>query len=167
MNLKKTIALEVTVAVIVVAVIAILIEVTPYLASSSQNNQIGVFNQREYAQKTTTIQPGEKVASQFNYTTYDPAILVVDVKFQDWQTPGYLSFYCNGILVVSFVATPSNPEVQLTSVAFSGYDLVKSPPIRVGISLAFAYGNEVSFVSPQSNGYAGTFSYTISIRGSR
>ena len=167
MNLKKAFIVEIAAAVVVIVLVTVLVEVTPYLASSTQSDQIGVFNQREYAQETVTLQAGQRASSQFNYTSYDPAILVVDLKFQDWQTPGYLSLYCNGILIVSFDATPRNPDVQLTTVTFSGYDLVKPPPPKLGISLVFAYGNEIALLSPERNGYEGTFSYKISIRGSR
>ncbi len=41
-----------------------------------------------YAQETVTLQSGQRASSRFNYTTYDPAILVVDLKFQDWQKSG-------------------------------------------------------------------------------
>ncbi len=167
MNLKRILLLEISVVIIVIIAVIAFIEITPYLVSSKQNNQIGVFNQRIYAQETVTLQPGARAASRFNYTTYDPAILVVDLNFQNWQRPGYLSVYCNGRLIVSFDATSKNPDVQITSVTFSGYDLVKPPPPKIGVSLIFAYGNEISFLSPENQGYAGTFSYQISVRGSR
>ena len=70
-------------------------------------------------------------------------------------------------LLYTFDATPNNPYVELTTVTFSGFDLVKPPPSKLGISSQFAYGNEISFLSPQENGYEGTFNYQISIRGSR
>ena len=158
---------EIAAVLVIVVVIAVFVEVTPYLASSRQNDQINVFNQKEYAQQTVTLNAGQRVSSQFNYTTYDPAILVLDLTFKDWQRPGSLSVYCNGILLVSFEATPSNPNVQLTTVTFSGYDLVKPPPPKLAISFTFAYGNEISFLSPEENGYSGTFTYNIAIRGSR
>jgi hypothetical protein len=167
LNLKKLFLVEIAIVIVVVVLITIFVEVTPYLAASSQNGQIGVFNQRTYAQDTVTLQPGGRTSSQFNYTTFDPAILVVDLNFQDWQKPGYLSLYCNGILLVTFEATPKNPYVELTTVTFSGYDIVKSPPSKLTGIFTFAYGNEISLLSPQENGYAGTFDYQIGIRGSR
>jgi hypothetical protein len=166
-NIKKLIIFEIAAVIVAVVLITLFVGITPYLASSGQNGQIGVFNQREYAKETVTLQPGQRASSRFNYTTYDPAILVVDLTFQDWQRPGTLSLYCNGILIVSFEATPSNPYVELTTVTFSGFDLVKPPPPKLAISFAFAYGNEISILSPEKNGYQGTFSYQISIRGSR
>ncbi len=159
--------IEIAIVIIVIVFVMVFVEITPYLAASSQTGQIGVFNQREYAKETVTLSPGQRASSKFNYTTYDPAILVVDLTFQDWQKAGTLSLYCNGIHIVSFEATPNNPYVELTTVTFSGYDLVKPPPPKLAISFAFAYGNEVSFVSPEGNGYQGTFTYQINIRGSR
>jgi hypothetical protein len=165
-NLKKIFVIEIVVVVVVALLSVLLVEVTPYLAYS-KTDQIGVFNQREYAQENVTIRKGQRASSQFNYTTYDPAILVVDLAFQSWQTPGTLSLYCNGILIVSFEATPRNPTVQLTTVTFSGYDLVQPPPPKLGPSLVFAYGNEITVYSPQEGGFEGSFSYRIGIRGSR
>jgi hypothetical protein len=166
-SLQKILMVEIFAIIIVVVFVAIFVEVTPYLAASKQSDQIGVFNQRIYDQQTVTLQAGQRASSRFNYTTYDPAILVVDLKFQNWLTPGNLSLYCNGILIGSFAATPNNPDVQLTTVTFSGYDLVKPPTPKSGISFLFSYGNEISIQSPDRNGYEGTFNYQISIRGSR
>jgi hypothetical protein len=167
LNLKKLFMAEIAIVIVVVVVVAVVVEITPYLAASNQNGQIGVFNQRLYTQKTVTLQSGQIASSRFNYTTYDPAILVVDLKFQDWQKTGYLSIYCNGILVDTFCATPSNPSVKSTTVTFSGYDLVKPPSAKLGVIYQFEYGNEITFMSPTENGYEGTFNYQISIRGSR
>ena len=162
MNLKKLFAVEIASVVIIIAVILVVVEVTPYLASASQNNQIGMYNQKEYAKGTITLAKGQSASAQFNYTTYDPAILIVDIAFQTWQTPGSLSLYCNGRIIATIQAKPDNPNVRTSTISFSGWDYVKSPSID-----AFTYGNEVSFVSDFENGYAGDFSYQISIRGSR
>ena len=167
MNLKKLIFVEVAVVVFAIALVTVFVGITPYLTSSGQNGQIGVFNQREYVQKTATLQPGQMTSSRFNYTTFDPAILVVELRFQDWQKPGKLLMYCNGIFIDTFDATPSNPYVKSTTVTFSGFDLVKPPSSRIGLAYQFVYGNEISFLSPMEHGYEGTFNYQISIRGSR
>ena len=167
MNLKKLIVFEIAAVIIAIVLIVVFVGITPYLSSSGQNGQIGVFSQRLYAQKTVTLQRGQIASSQFNYSTYDPAILVIELKFQDWQKPGYLSMYCNGILIDTFNATPINPNVKSTTVTFSGFDLVKPPSSILGVYYQFAYGNEISFLSPTENGYEGTFNYQISIRGSR
>jgi hypothetical protein len=167
LNLKKLFAVEIAIVLTVVVVVVAFVEIVPYLSASNQNGQIGVYNQRLYAQKTATLQSGQIVSSRFNYSSYDPAILVVDMKFQNWQKSGNFSIYCNGILIDTFYASPSDPNVKSTTVTFSGYDLVKSPSASLGIIYQFEYGNEITFVSPTQNGYEGTFDYQISIRGSR
>ena len=167
MNLKKTITLEIASVVVVLVVVLILVQITPYLVSSSKTDQIGVFSQKEFGQNTVSLLAGHKTSCRFNYSTFDPAILVVDLAFQSWQTPGYLSLYCNGILIVTFEATPRNPDVQLTTITVSGYDLVKPHYQLSQVFSTYTYGNEISFVSSVEGGYEGTFSYKISVRGSR
>ena len=167
MNLKKLFVFEIVGVVVAIVLITVFVGITPYLSSSNGTGQIGVFNQKEFVSQTVTLQQGQRASSRFNYTTYDPAILVVDLKFQDWQKSGSLSMYCNGILVTTYNATPSDPDIESTTVTFSGFDLVKPPPPKIGMSSQFTYGNEISFLSPPENGYEGTFNYKISIRGSR
>jgi hypothetical protein len=153
---------EIVSVVVILVVILGVVEVTPYLASANQNSQIGVYNQREFAKGSVTLAEGQSASAQFNYTTYDPAILVVDLSFQSWQTPGPLSLYCNGRIIATIQATKDTPEVHFSTISVSGWDYVKSPSIN-----SFTYGNEVTFVSAPENGYSGDFNYQISIRGSR
>jgi hypothetical protein len=153
---------EIAAVVVILVVILFVVEISPYLASASQSSQIGMYNQKEFAKGTVTLAQGQNANAQFNYTTYDPAILVVDVSFQSWQNPGFLSIYCNGRVVATVYAAPDTPKLHFTTISVSGWDYVKSPSID-----SFTYGNEVSFVSGLANGYAGDFSYEISIRGSR
>ena len=167
MNLKKLFVAEIAIIILVIVIVAVFVEISPFLSASNQTGQIGVYNQREYAQDTVTLGRGQQASSMFNYTTYDPAILVVDLTFKDWKNSGSLSLYCNGLLLDTFEVTPSKPSVESTTVTFSGFDLVKPPPSKLAVSSVFAYGNELSFFSPQDNGYEGTFSYQVNIRGSR
>jgi hypothetical protein len=167
LNLKKLFVVEIAIIIVVIVIVAVFVEISPFLGASNQTGQIGVYNQRQYAQDTVTLARGQQASSMFNYTTYDPAILVVDLTFKDWQKSGTLSLFCNGILLDTFEAIPGNPSVESTTVTFSGFDLVKPPPSKLAVSSVFAYGNELSFSSPPDNGYEGTFSYKVSIRGSR
>jgi hypothetical protein len=162
LKLKKLITIEIASVVAILLVIMVFVEVTPYLASSKPNSQIGVYNEKVFAKDNVTLALGQMASAQFNYSTYDPAILVVDLVFQNWQAQGALSVYCNGRLVATINATPDNPTVRLTSISVSGWDWVKPPSVN-----SFTYGNEVTFVSEPGNGYEGTFSYQIDIRGSR
>ena len=147
--------------------VLIFVGVTPYLVSSAVTDKIGVFNQKEYVRNTVSLVAGQKASCRFNYSTFDPAILVINLAFQSWTTPGFLSLYCNGILVVTIQATQRNPIVQLTTVTVSGYDLVR-PYYQLSPAFsAYTYGNEITFASTTDNGYEGIFSYTVSVRGSR
>ncbi len=162
MKLKRLFALEIALAAISLAVILVVVEVIPYLASANQNSQIGMYNQREFAKGVVTLAKGQTASAQFNYSTFDPAILVVDIAFQSWRNSGRLSLYCNGILMAEMQATPDNPTMRFSTISFSGRDWVKPPSVY-----SFTYGNEVAFVSDPESGYEGDFSYQISIRGSR
>lgn len=162
LNLKKLFLVEIASIIVIVVVVAVVIEVTPYLASSKPDPSIGVYNEKEFARGTVTLGTGQTASAQFNYTTFDPAILVIDLTFQNWQKPGYLSMYCNGRGIGRILATPNDPTVHMTVISVSGKDWVKPWSIR-----SFTYGNEVSFVSESENGYEGTFSYQVDIRGSR
>jgi hypothetical protein len=162
LKLQKLFVVEIASIVIILVVILVAVEVSPYLASASQDNQIGMYNQKEFAKGTITLAKGQSASAQFNYTTYDPAILIVDIAFKSWQTPGRLSLYCNGRVIATIQASVVNPNVHFSTISVSGWDYVKPPSID-----SYTYGNEVSFVSDIENGYAGDFSYQISIRGSR
>lgn len=160
--MKKLFAAEIVLVVVILVVILVFVEVTPYLASANQSDQIDMYTQKEFAKGNATLVKGESVSARFNYTTYDPAILIVDLTFQNWQRPGDLSLYCNGRIIATLQATPDNPKVHLSTISVSGFDIVKAPAPN-----SFTYGNELTFVSDLQNGYQGDFSYQISIRGSR
>ncbi len=167
LELKRLVTFEIAIVVIVLVLVLIFVGVTPYLVSSTESDKIGVFNEKEYARNTVSLVAGQKASCRFNYSAFDPAILVIDLDFQSWTTPGFLSLYCNGILVVTIEATQRNPNVQLTTVTVSGYDLVRPHYQLSPVFNIYTYGNEITFSSATDNGYEGIFSYTISIRGSR
>ena len=161
--------MEIVTVIIAILIGLIFFQMTPYLQSSGRSGSIGVFNQQDYVKETATIQPGEIVNSRFNYNTYDPAILKIEVSFQDWKKPGNLSLYLNYVLIDSFEATPQKPSYETTTITFSGFELVKPPPINpeMASSAQFFASNLLYFESPLDGGYEGTFNYHISIRGSR
>jgi hypothetical protein len=167
LRLKKLITLEIAFVVVMLVVVLIGVQFTPSLVSQNRDDKINVFSQKEYSQNTVSLFGSEKTSCRFNYSTFDPAILVIDLTFHSWQNPGYLSLYCNDILVVTIEATPRNPNVQLTTVTVSGYDLIKPHQQLSYIFNNYVFENEISFVSTIENGYEGIFSYKVSIRGSR
>ena len=162
-------AFEIATTVIVLVVIMVSIEVVPYLAASKENDQISMYTQKQFAEGNATLTAGLTASVRFNYSSYDPAILVVGLTFQTWQKPGDLAVYCNGKLISTVSATPQAPQVDLNVVSLSGLDLVKPKPNIPYFQVpdAYTYGNEITFTTPVQNGYEGTFSYQIMIRGSR
>ena len=161
MKFKKLLIIEIISIIAIVSIALVFVEGIPNFVSSSQPS-IGVYNQREFAKGTVTLGAGETVSAQFNYSNFDPAILVIDLTFQNWQTPGALTVLCNGRNIATILASPNYPTTRLTTISVSGLDWVKPPSIN-----SYTYGNEVTFQSEPQNGFEGTFSYHISIRGSR
>jgi hypothetical protein len=163
MDLKKVVMLEIIIVVIVLAVVMTFVGIIPYLTSSQQSRSIGVYSERVYDEGNVTLIRGKTMQSAiFNYTTFDPAILVLDLNFQTWQAQGNLTISVNSIDLATITPTPEKPQVSLNAVSFSGQDLVT--PYAVYSILS---SNQIDFSSKIGEGYAGTFSYRISIRGSR
>lgn len=162
MNLKKLVFIEVGSVIVVIVLVLIFIEASPFLVSSQTDTSIGVYDEREFASGNITLARGYIAeAPKFNYTTFDPAILVLDLDFQSWDETGNLTVSINGKVVGTVFASPETPHIKLTSVSFSGLDLVE-PYSRYSPIL----GNSIYF-SSNGDGYEGTFSYQITIRGSK
>ena len=162
MNTKKLFVVEILSIAVVLAAVMFFVEVSPYLSSSKPDSQIGVYTQKDFADDTVTLAPGQAESARFNYSTYDPAILVVYLTFPTYNKVGDLSVYINGNYLTTVNAPPGTFKFTLTAISFSGQDWVKSPSINT-----FTYGNEITFVSEPTTGYDGTVSYRISIRGSK
>lgn len=163
MELKKIIMIEIIVVVIVMIGVLVFVGIIPYLASSQQSRSIGVYNERVFDEGKVTLSRGNSIQSNiFNYTTFDPAILVLELDFQTWEAQGNLTVSVNGFDLATIAPTPENPHVILNAVSFSGKDLVKTYSAK-----SILTDNQVDFSSQTVEGYAGTFSYRISIRGSR
>jgi hypothetical protein len=169
LKLKKLFAIEISVAAVILVIILLVVEVTPYLDSSKPESQIGLYNQRVFAEGKATVSAGQPVSAWFNYSSFDPPIMVFDLTFQSWQTSGALSIYCNGLRIATIDASPDNPHVVVTAIAVSGLDLVKTRADLVfpGTANAYFYGNQIAFTPDPGNGYEGSFGYQISLRGSR
>jgi hypothetical protein len=146
--------------VVVLFLIITFAEIVPFLRSSKQNTSIGLYQEREYARGNVTLAVGERSSLRFTYLSYDPAILILDMVFLTWNSTGYLTLRCNNRIFASVFVHPENSHVSVTAVTVSGREWVKPPSTMFGL-------NEVAFESELENGYAGTFSYKISIRGSR
>jgi hypothetical protein len=167
-KLGKIILVEVVFIVVVLLAVLVAIEGVPTLSSTGQGNSIGMYQEKSFSQGKITLTSGQTQSTRFNYTSYDPAILQIDLNFQTIQFPGNLTLYCNGRAFTSLIPTAQNPQVTLTAISVSGNDLVQtSTKTNIQIGSIFLYGNEISFTSTPINGFEGTFSYKIDIRGSR
>jgi hypothetical protein len=162
LKLKRLFAVEIAVTIIALVGVLFYVEVSPYLISSKPGASIGMYNEREFASKVATLTRGQTARTQFNYSSFDPAIIVLDVSFQSFQTPGDLTVYCNARRIATLYVAPDNPQVRLNVITVSGADWVSTTSTST-----YAYGNEITFTSSPQNGYAGTFEYKINIRGSR
>jgi hypothetical protein len=153
---------EVAVVAVVLIIVMIFVELTPYLVSSTDES-IGVYQGKEFRKGTATIAKGQSVRVEyFNYSTFDPAILVVNMEFQTWQSPGTLTIAVNGKVFASIVASPEKPKIDVNVISVSGADWVEPTSIYAPV-----FGNAISFTSEIGKGYEGDFSYQIVIRGSR
>ena len=165
MRFKRFFIVEIALLAAVVATLMFLVEVFPYLTSSKTGSSIDVYDQRTFAKDTVTLTTGQKATARafvpFNYSTYDPSILVLDLLFQSWQNPGNLSIYCNDKIITTVYASSEKSQVTLNIVSFSGLDWVESPT-RASTSTI----NRIVFASDE-NGYEGTFDYELFMRGSR
>jgi hypothetical protein len=165
MKLKKLIIAEIVLVAVILIAAMVVIEGIPYL-EASQNSSISMYQEKEYAKGSVTLARGETAQTGFNYSTYDPAILVLELSFQSWQNPGNLTFYCNKKPFASIIATPETSSTSLTVISLSGKDWVQTSSPSVRSPFPSGYGNEITFSSESLNGYAGTFNYRISVRGS-
>lgn len=160
MKLKKLIAAEITTVALVFILLVILVDFTSYLGSSNQNDRIGLYAEKEYAAGNITVVSGEIAFVRFNYSSYEPAILVLELTFQSWESTGYLDIRCNNRAIRPIFASPENPIIRLNVVSTSGAEWVEPLSSMFGL-------NEVTFESGLENGFIGLLSYKIKLRGSR
>jgi hypothetical protein len=167
MKLKKLIIAEIVLVAVMLIVVLVVIEDIPYLEGSQQNSSVSMYQEREYGKGNVTLARGENARTRFNYSTYDPSILVIELSFQSWLSPGNLTLLCNGEQFASFVATPEKPTMSLSVISLSGQDWLRTysstaPSTASNSTLE----NEITFSSEPLIGYAGTFNYRIAVRGS-
>jgi hypothetical protein len=164
----KVVLLEIVFIAVVLIVILISIEGIPTLGSTGQNNSVGMYQEKNFKEGQITLAVGQTQSTRFNYTSFDPAIMQIDLNFLSIQSSANLTLYCNGRVFTSIIPTIQNPHVTLTVFSVSGTDWVQTlTTSNLFLGSTFLYGNEIAFASSPLNGFEGTFSYTITIRGSR
>jgi hypothetical protein len=160
LKLNKLIAAEIVVAALALISLVVFVDFTPYLGSSSQNNKIGLYSEKEYAKGNVTVVPGGKTFVQFSYSSYEPAILVLELTFQSWDSSGYVNIRLNNKPIPPIFASPENPIITLYVVSASGAEWVEPLSSMFGL-------NEVTFESGFADGFKGILGYRIRLRGSR
>jgi len=166
-ELKKLIVAEIVLVAVILIVVMVVIEGVPYLEASQQNPSVSMYQEREYDKGNVTLARGENARIRFNYSTYDPSILVIELSFQSWQSPGNLTLLCNGKTFASIMATPEKPTVSLSVISVSGQDWLRTYSSTAPSTASNStLDNEITFSSEPLNGYAGTFNYRIAVKGS-
>jgi len=160
LRLKRLIGVEILILVVALLLVGAFVEIAPFLRPSKLSYSIGLYSEREYARGNVALGVGERSSVRFTYTSYDPAILTLDVAFLTWESSGYLVFRCNNRIFASIFASPENPVLSFIVVTLSGREWVEPPSSMFGV-------NEIAFESALENGYEGVLNYRISVRGSR
>jgi hypothetical protein len=159
MQLKKLIFLEGLILIVILCIAIGFFWLIPSLQSSNQNS-IPIYGQVIYPQNILTVEDGASIRRTFNYSTYDPSIIVITLTPESCTRQGYLDIYCNYRLVSSTLLTLQNKSVTLNMFSTSGFDWVEKPSSMGGV-------NELLFESAPKEGYTGTLAYQITLRGSR
>ena len=160
MKLKKLIVLETTVVASVLVLLVAIVNFTSYLGTSNSTHEVSLYIEKEYALGNLTIVPGEIKYIWFNYSSYEPTILLLELSFKSWKTPGNLNVRCNNNPIKTIFATPENPNISLVVATTSGSEWVEPQSSMFGL-------NEVIFESDLENGFEGQVSYQIRLRGAR
>ena len=162
MKLGKLLVAEISILAIAFAVVLFFVQIIPSLGSSKEQSTIGMYKEIEITAGNITVIVGEPVDAQFNYSSYEPAILQLNIEFRTWITEGYLSLSCNGREITTIQATSQHPKIAFTIITFANAEWVKPPSVNSDF-----YPNVITFFSDYQNGYEGTLNYEVKLRGSR
>jgi hypothetical protein len=162
LKLSKLFLGEVAIVLVVLIVIVVFVEGNSSLATSTQSAPIGAYNQKTYAQDIITIAKGEAYSSVFDYSSYEPAILKIDLTVTGTVSAGYLDLTCNGRYVGSVYVSADTHHALISAISITGAEWVKPPS-----AYSNAFSNEVAFASNAEDGFEGTFSFQINLKGSR
>jgi len=103
---------------------------------------------------------GASITLPFNYSSFDPAIIILELAIQTCETPGYLSIYCNYRNVASIFIDSQTQPITFNLISVAGIDWAEIPTAMFG-------RNELLFESEAPNGYEGSLTYQITLKGSR
>jgi hypothetical protein len=159
-KLKGVFILEIAIIIgLLVGAITFLL-LMPELGSTQQYESLDSYTQKTNPIHYITIIKDQPGLVRFNYTSYDPSIIVLDLYFDSIEKPGDFDIFCNYKHVTTVTVTPESKNTTINLVSFSGLDWVEPLTSMFGL-------NDLVFESSDSNGFLGTISYQISFRGSR
>ncbi len=156
MGLKRLLVLEALSVILVVFVSIYIVGLNPTLESSQRDIFLGLFKEVDYGQNTIALRRGYTGRGSFFYQSYEPVILRLEIVSSVPTTAGYVEVYCNARFVANILFASPNGRASLSVVSCAGVDWVI--PLQ---------SNVISFVSGYTNGYEGTITYRISLRGTR
>lgn len=160
MRLRRLVFLEVIFFMAVLISLVVILQLLPFLQPSKENTSIGLYNTKSYPKTPLTMASGSSITLPFYYSSYDPAIIILELIFQTCEQPGYFRAYCNYRNIASIFVSPETPPVTINLISVSGSDWVEPPTAMLG-------RNELLFESETTNGYAGNLTFQITLRGSR
>jgi hypothetical protein len=159
-KLNKLVLFEIVfLAAVLIAVMTAFILI-PSLQPSNQDTLIEVYSARTFPKYNVTLARDTLAIVPFEYSSYEPAIILLEVSFQTCDEPGYMNLYCNYRKVASIYVSAETPPLAFNMISVSGSDWVEKPSVMYG-------QNELLFESTSQNGYAGNLTYQITLRGSR
>jgi hypothetical protein len=135
-------------------------ELIPSLQPSNDDSSIDMYNSKLHLKGTLSLTSGGFAIIPFEYRSYDPAIIVLELSVLNCENPGNFTLYCNYRSIASVWANSETPPVTLNLISVSGSDWIEPVSAMFGL-------NELLFESNDQNGYSGNLSYQITIRGSR
>ena len=156
MKLGKLIVIEIALVVILLFAALNLIAYSPFLVSSSQDPGIGLLKEIVFPPQNVTLLRDQVTNILFNYSSYEPAILIMDINYLNWETSGYITIFLNGRFVGNIQSLPDTKQKSLAVVSCSGIDWVRPNE-----------SNFIMFLSEYDLGYEGTFTCSVKLRGSR
>ena len=158
MKLKRLIVAESLVLLVILVAVVFSFQLIPGL--QPQQNQIGMYKQISYNENSLTIARDQWITKTFNYTNFDPAIILLQVDLKECREIGYLNIYCNYRKIVSLYLMPQNGSATFCLFSCSGFDWIEPLSDMSGL-------NDLLFESPIIGGFEGSFTYQLSFRGSR
>jgi hypothetical protein len=159
-KLKRLFAIEIALIIGILACALAFLLLTPNLGSSQLYGSMDAFTQRSDPIHYISIIKDQPGIVRFNYTSYDPSIIVLDLYVDSIDHPGDFDVFCNYKHVAKVSMTPETEKVTLNLVSFSGLDWVEPMTSMFGL-------NDLVFESSDPNGFIGTIAYQITFRGSR